>query len=183
VTDRPSSSRPASDIAGVTSESRALRWALAGAARAGDAASAVYGTILAASLLIAVGGSPTAMLATIVVTALVFWIAHVHVELLRTVVRRGEHVSWAHARHALAHEWPLAQAALTPMAPLVLAAVGLVGVPMARTIGVSICLVQLIAWGVVISRTAGLGRRATLITVGINAAFGVALIVLKFIVH
>jgi len=35
----------------------------------------------------------------------------------------------------------------------------------------------------VISRTAGLGRRATLITVGINAAFGVALIVLKFIVH
>lgn len=179
----PSSTPPNVDIAAVTSQSRALRWALTGTARFGDAASAVYGTILAGSLLIALNDDPTLMLSTIVLTAVVFWIAHVHVELLRSVVRKGEHVGWADVRHALRHEWPLAQAALTPIAPLVIAAFGLINVPTARTIGIAICMVQLVAWGIVISRSADLGRRATAITVGINAAFGTVLIVLKFLVH
>ena len=167
----------------ITQHSRALRWALTGTARFGDAASAVYGTILAASLLIAIDGGPIMIMASIMLTALVFWLAHVHVALLRSVVRRGEHVRWRDARAVFIDEWPLAQASLTPIAPMLLAAFGLLSVADARTIGVSICVVELIAWGAVISRSADLGRRATLLTIGINAAFGLILIVLKFIVH
>ena len=110
------------DVSSVTAQSRALRWALTGSARYGDGASAVYGTILTASLLIAVTGDAVMVMGTIALTVLVFWLAHVHVAILRRVVRTGEHVDWAAAHAALIEEWPLAQASLTPLAPILLAA-------------------------------------------------------------
>jgi len=171
------------DVSSVTAQSRALRWALTGSARYGDGASAVYGTILTASLLIAVTGDAVMVMGTIALTVLVFWLAHVHVAILRRVVRTGEHVDWAAARAALIEEWPLAQASLTPLAPILLAALGVLALPTARWIGVGICVVELVAWGVAISRLAGLGRRGTTLTIGINVVLGVALIGLKLLVH
>lgn len=171
------------DVSSVTAQSRALRWALTGSARYGDGASAVYGTILTASLLIAVPGGAVTMIGTIAATALVFWLAHVHVAILRRVVRTGEHVHWPATRAALIEEWPLAQASLTPLAPILLAALGLLTLPTARWVGVAICVVELAAWGVAISRLAGLGRRGTALTIGINVVLGIALIGLKLLVH
>jgi len=171
------------DVSHVTAQSRALRWALTGSARYGDGASAVYGTILTASLLIAIEGGPVMVMGTIALTALVFWLAHVHVAILRRVVRTGEHVRWPAARAALVEEWPLAQASLTPLAPILLAALGVLTLPTARWVGVGICVVELVAWGVAISRLARLGRRGTALTIGINVVLGVALIGLKLIVH
>lgn len=164
-------------------ESRALRWALTGATSAGDFASAVYGTILAASLLMAISGGPITILLGVVVTAVIFWLAHVHVAILRNVVRSGRHVTWADTRHALREEWPLAQASLSPVAPMLLAAVDILTVEQARWTGIAICVIGLIAWGIVISRVAGLGRRATALTIGINVALGLVLVVLKWLVH
>ncbi|MFM7246761.1 MAG: hypothetical protein ACKO2Y_04725 [Actinomycetota bacterium] len=171
------------DVSRVTAASRPLRWALTGSARWGDGASAVYGTILTASLLIAVGGGPVMVMGSIALTALIFWLAHVHVAILRRVVRTGEHVRWPAARAALVEEWPLAQASLTPLAPILLAALGLLALPTARWIGVGICVVELVAWGVAISRLAHLGRRGTALTIGINVVLGVTLIGLKLVVH
>lgn len=164
-------------------ESRTLRWALTGATSAGDFASAVYGTILAASLLMAINGGPITILLGVVVTAVIFWLAHVHVAILRNVVRTGRHVTWVDARHALREEWPLAQASLSPVAPMLLAAVDILTVDQARWTGIAICVIGLIAWGIVISRVAGLGRRATALTIGINVALGLVLVVLKWLVH
>ena len=171
------------DVSSVTAGSRALRWALTGSARYGDGASAVYGTILTASLLIAVGGDAVMVMGTIALTVLVFWLAHVHVAILRRVVRTGEHAHWPAVRASLVEEWPLAQASLTPLAPVLLAALGVLSLPTARWAGVAICVVELVAWGVAISRLARLGRRGTALTIGINVVLGVALIGLKLLVH
>jgi hypothetical protein len=46
-----------------------------------------------------------------------------------------------------------------------------------------ICVAELVAWDVAISRLAGLGRRGTVLTIGINVVLGIVLIGLKLIVH
>lgn len=164
-------------------DSRLLRWAVTGRTSRGDFASAIYGTILAASLLMAVPGGPLQIMASVIITAVVFWLAHVHVALMRGVARTGEHVTWPTARVALIEEWPLAQASISPAAPMLLAAIGLIGVDGARWIGIAICVVSLVAWGIVVSRRANLGRQATARTIAINVTLGLTLVVLKVIVH
>ena len=162
-----------------------LRLMLTGRSEGGDAASAVYGTILAASVLIVAYSSSSALPAFlgVVGTGIVFWLAHAHVTIMRRVVRDGQHVDARVIRHALTEEWPLVQASLTPAAPLVLAMFGLIEVWVAVDIGVGLCFLSLIAWGIVVARAADLTRRQTLLAIGINAAFGVLLMVLKVLVH
>lgn len=163
--------------------SRLLRWSMTGASAGGDAASAVYGTILAGSVLVAVGGGPGLRLVAVVATGVVFWLAHAHVALMRRVVRRGEHVHVREVRRALTEEWPLVQAGLTPAAPLVLAWAGVVSTATAVSVGLGLCLVGLVAWGIAIARAAGLGRGQTAIAIGVNLALGLALVALKAILH
>ena len=160
-----------------------LRWALTGASQGGDAATAVYGTILAASLLIAVEGGPGIRLLGIVGTGVVFWLAHAHVTLMRRVVRDGEHVHLPEIRHALTQEWPLVQAGVSPAAPMLLAYLGLIGTERAVEAGLAICLVGLVAWGLVVARAARLTRRQTALAVGVNVALGLMLVALKAIIH
>ena len=88
------------DLDSAAKDSLLLRWALTGASQDGDAASAVYGTILAASILIASAGGPGTVFLTVIGTGLVFWLAHAHVALMRRVVRNGEHIDRARVRQA-----------------------------------------------------------------------------------
>lgn len=160
-----------------------LRMLLTGASDGGDAASAVYGTILAASVLVAVEAGPGMTLGAVLATGFVFWLAHVHVAVMRGVVQGGEHVDLRRVRHAMVEEWPLVQASISPALPLVLALAGVIGTQAAIDIGLVICLVGLIAWGFVVSRAARLTRRQTALAVGINAGLGVLMILLKSIIH
>ncbi len=160
-----------------------LRMLLTGASDGGDAASAVYGTILAASVLVAVEAGPLITLLAVLATGVVFWLAHVHVAVMRGVVRGGEHVDAARIRHAMVEEWPLVQACVSPALPLLLAVVGVISTTTAINAGLAICLLGLVAWGVVVSRAAELNRRQTVLAVGINAGLGVLMIVLKAILH
>ena len=160
-----------------------LRMMLTGASEGGDAASAIYGTILAASVLVAVGDTAVDTFLAVIVTSIVFWLAHVHVALSRRVINGRQHIGWAEVRHALIEEWPLVQASLSPAAPLVLAMLGLIGVDAAVDLGLAICLAGLFAWGIVVSRIARLDRRQTAIAVLVNVGFGVLLVLLKSIIH
>jgi hypothetical protein len=171
------------DLDDVARSSVFLRWSLTGASQDGDAASAIYGTILAASILIAAAGGPGVVFLTMITTGIVFWLAHAHVSLLRRVVRQGEHVDRRKIRATLTEEWPLVQASLSPAAPMLLAFFGIIDETLATTIGIGICFVGLVAWGLVIARAAKLSRRQTVIAVGINVALGLLLVVLKSILH
>lgn len=171
------------DLRGETQRRWWLRMLLTGASDGGDAASAVYGTILAASVLVAVDADPLMTLLAVLATGVVFWLAHVHVAVMRGVVRGGEHVDGRRIRHAMVEEWPLVQACVSPALPLLLAAVGVIGTATAIDVGLLICLVGLVAWGFVVSRAAQLNRRETALAVGINAGLGVLMIILKSILH
>ena len=171
------------DLDDAVKDSFVLRWALTGASQNGDAASAVYGTILAASSLIASAGGPGTVLLTVISTGVVFWLAHAHVALMRRVVRHGEHLDARKIRKALTEEWPLVQASLTPAAPMLLAVIGLIGETAAADLGILVCFIGLIAWGLVVARAARLSRFHTIIAVSINAGLGLLLVALKVILH
>jgi hypothetical protein len=171
------------DLNDAANSSLLLRWSLTGASQDGDAASAVYGTILAASILIASAGGPLTVFLTMIGSGIVFWLAHAHVALMRGIVRRGEHVTRDTIRQTLREEWPLVQASLSPAAPLLLAVLGVIGETLATEIGLGVCFAGLIAWGVVVSRAAKLTRRQTTIAVGINVCLGLLLVLLKVILH
>jgi len=171
------------DLDDAVKDSFVLRWALTGASQNGDAASAVYGTILAASILIASAGGPGTVFLTVISTGIVFWLAHAHVALMRRVVRHGEHLDAHKIRKALTEEWPLVQSSLTPAAPMLLAVVGLIDESAAADLGIRIRFAGLIAWGVVVSRAARLSRFHTILAVSINAGLGLLLVLLKVILH
>ena len=160
-----------------------LRMMLTGASQGGDAASAVYGTILAASILITVTADAFDTFLAVIVTGIVFWLAHVHVAVTRRVIHDKQHIGWPEIRRSLIEEWPLVQASISPAAPLVLAMLGLIGVNAAIDLGLVICLAGLFAWGIVVSRIAHLTRRQTAIAVLVNVGFGVLLVILKSIIH
>jgi len=171
------------DIQGTVDDSRVLRWALTGASQNGDSASAVYGTILAASILIASYGTAVEIFISVIGTGLVFWLAHAHVSVMRRVVRGGQAVTAKDVRRALIEEWPLVQSSLVPAAPLVLAMVGIVSTDNAANLGILICFVGLVAWGIVVARAAELSRRASILAVSVNVGLGLLLVILKGILH
>ena len=171
------------DIQGTVDDSRVLRWALTGSSRGGDPASAVYGTILAASLLIASFGNAYEIFFSVIGTGIVVWLAHAHVNVMRSVVRGGKSVEAKDVLHTLAEEWPLAQASLSPAAPMILAMLGILSTDTAADLGLIICFASLIAWGIDISRAAKLSRRATVFTIGINVGLGLMLVILRAILH
>ena len=169
------------DLQGTVDDSRALRWAITGASKGGDAASAVYGTILAASILIASYGTAVEIFISVIGTGLVFWLAHAHVTVMRRVIRGGQTVEAKDIRRALIEEWPLVQSSLVPAAPMVLAMVGIVNTENAANLGILICFVGLVAWGIVVARAAELSRRASILAVSVNVGHGLLLVLLKAI--
>jgi hypothetical protein len=171
------------DLQSTVEDSRALRWALTGASQDGDAASAVYGTILAASILIASFGTPLEIFLSVIGTGLVFWLAHAHVSLMRRIVRDGQTIKRRDVVRTLTEEWPLVQASLSPAAPLILAMVGIISAETAADLGILICFIGLIAWGIVVARAAKLSQRASIFAVGVNVGLGLLLVLLKAILH
>ena len=158
---------------------RLLRWALTGGVSGGDAASAVYGTILAASVLIASTTGPVTTLELTLGTGIVFWLAHTHVLLIGRIARREGAIGLRTVRKALVAEWPLVQASFTPAAPLVLAIAGIISPTTAQSLGVLICFMGLLAWGIVVAKAGRLGRGQTALTIGFTVALGLLLVLLK----
>lgn len=160
-----------------------LRWVLTGATSAGDAGSAVYGTIVAASVLLASGDGALTTILAMLAAGTVFWLAHAHVALIRDLVGGTRTITGAQVAVTLTREWPIVQATFLPAAPLVLAVIGVISLDTSRWIAVGVCLVGLLAWGVVLARTARLSRRYAALVISINVLLGLLIVVLKVLIH
>ena len=64
---------------------------------------------------------------------------------------------------------------------MVLAMVGIVNTENAANLGILICFVGLVAWGIVVARAAELSRRASILAVSVNVGLGLLLVLLKAI--
>ncbi len=86
-------------------------------------AAGIYGAIVTAALLAAIGGRlPTdALVVSVVVTLLVYWVAEEYAEILAEQAEGGVLPTWASIRGALAATWPMVSASFAPLLALLLA--------------------------------------------------------------
>jgi hypothetical protein len=92
-----------------------------------ELAGAIYGTILVTALIAALsedeGADPLEIGAAVILSTLVFWLAHVYARLLAIQVSERR-LSIAEVRDTAVEEWPMVQSVALPVAVLVLAPVG-----------------------------------------------------------
>ena len=147
-------------------------------------AAGIYGAIITAAILDTAGGhvSTTALVVSVVVTLLVYWIAEEYAELLGEQVEAGFVPSWNYIRVALAATWPMVSASFAPLVVLVLARLAGASIPTADNIGLLVAIVLLMVHGWLAARSAQLHGIQLIFTTSIAAALGLVMVALKDLV-
>lgn len=148
----------------------------------------IYGTIVVLAVLVAgVRAFPDdagRISAMVLVTSVVLWVAHVYSHALAHSVAHDERVSLAELRLIARREGSVVEAAVPPLAALLLGVFGVVSTNTAVWLAVGVGLVVLAAQGVVFARIERLRWPAMLLVVAANVGLGLALAALKvFLTH
>ncbi|MFG6196240.1 hypothetical protein [Nonomuraea sp. JJY05] len=149
-----------------------------------EVAGAVYGSLLAASVVAgsAVDGTPLHagdLVVVLICTGVVFWLAHVYA---RVVSGGTRPLTWQRLRTAGRHDWPVAQASFPPA----------IGAAFASSLGLSdkaatwvalvVAVVSQAAWAVAAAVTARATARVVALSGAANLALGLAIIALKTLI-
>jgi len=144
-----------------------------------DYTSAVYGSVLAATVVVSAGDlrSPTALAVLLLISGLVFWLAHVYAA---TVA--GRHGGW-HAgaiRAGMTHEWPVAFAAVPPaIAAAVCGLIPAVTVATGVWAALAVAILEQQLWGYAAVRHAKLTGPDLTKTMLLNVLMGIIIVTLK----
>jgi len=145
----------------------------------------IYGTLVVLTMIVvgakAYPDEPGVVAALVVVTAAVLWLAHVYAHGVALSVSEEKRLSLADVRHLARREGSIVQAALPPVAPLLLAAAGVISTQVALWAAIAVGLVVLGVLGVRFARIRGFGTLRTCAAVAANLAFGVLVVVLKLL--
>ncbi|WP_329586350.1 hypothetical protein OG500_35330 [Kitasatospora sp. NBC_01250] len=147
-----------------------------------DYAGAVYGSLLAASVIAA---SSTAgkfprfeTVVLLLVTGLVFWVAHVYARLAgeRSVGRR---IDWPQVRDVGRVEWSITEAAVLPAA--VVAVSPLLGLGLTATgwLALAVAVAQQVAWAYLGALHASASRRSAALEAAVNLVLGLVIVAAK----
>jgi hypothetical protein len=147
---------------------------------------AVYGTILATTVVAAAGdpaGNTHATLVIVVVTSFTFWLAHVYSRAVaeRIVVRQA--LGRAEIGRIARGEWPMLQSSVPILIPLVLGWLGVVDEEMAARGAVAVGVVALVLYGLLIGVREGRSRWGVLLSGAITGSFGLVVLLLHILVH
>jgi hypothetical protein len=155
-------------------------------ARNGNFAAAVYGSILAAGVIASLDiGDVDAVVMTesVAGTMVVFWLAHVWAEAIADRMHDPRPYTWRRLRVAAAWHWPMVQASVGPLIALALADVGVWSLDTGVTVALGVSIAQLIGWGVAVGRRTFASWPAALASGAVDGLLGIALVVLKTLVH
>jgi len=149
-----------------------------------DYTGGVYGSMLAASVVIGAGslGSfpRTELVLLLLLTGVVFWIAHVHAQLFgarlaqRPLDRRV-------VAHVCREEWPIVKAAVPPA--VAVAVSPLLGMDVRGAVWLALCVAVAgqVGWSVAAARHAGASPRLMAITASVNLVLGLLIIAFKIV--
>jgi hypothetical protein len=146
----------------------------------------IYGTIVALSVI--VGGArayphePGHIAVLVAVTCIVFWLAHVYADGIGQSVARNERLSFAELKEVARDEASILEAAVPPIIPLLLGALGVFSERTAVWIAFALGFVVLAAQGLVFARVERYGRLATAAVIAANIGLGGLLVLLKLFV-
>lgn len=148
-----------------------------------DYTGAVYGSMLAASVVAtagAVGDYPRLNLAVmLIVTGLVFWAVHVYARLAGQRRTAGNAWSWHEIRTVSAHEWSIVEAAFLPTAAVAISP--LLGLDLTGTawFALAIAVAQQAGWACLGAVRASLPRRQVVLECVVNLVLGLILMAAK----
>ena len=147
-------------------------------------AAGIYGAVVTAAILAAVGGRlPTdALVVSVVVTLLVYWVAEEYAEILAEQAEGGTLPTWASIRGALAATWPMVSASYAPLLALVVARLAGASALVAANVGLAVAIVLLTVHGWSAGRAAQLRGRPLVFATSVAAMLGIAMILLKDLV-
>jgi hypothetical protein len=152
-----------------------------------NVAAAVYGQLLVTALVATLsedeGISSGQLLFWVVVTMLVFWLAHVYAEGVARRLERDRDLGAADVGDLLADELPELYAMLPALAALALGWIGALSRTAAVDLAIGIGVATLAATGFVIARRSRMSPGATVASVAINGAFGLAIVALKVFIE
>lgn len=145
----------------------------------------IYGTLVVLTMIVvgakAYPDEPGVVAALVVVTAAVLWLAHVYAHGVALSVSEEKRLSLAELRRLARREGSIVQAALPPVAPLLLAAAGVISTQVALWSAIGVGLVVLGVLGLRFARIRRLGTVRTCAAVAANLAFGVLVVALKLL--
>lgn len=149
-----------------------------------DYTGGIYGSMLAASVVLGAGslGSfpRTELVLLLLLTGVVFWIAHVHAHLFgarlaqRALDRRV-------VLHVCRDEWPIVKAALPPAAAVAVSPLLGLDVRGALWLALSVAVAGQVGWSVTAAHRAGASRRLMAATASVNLLLGLMIISFKFV--
>jgi hypothetical protein len=166
---------------------RPRRSALIGAWRGPSVARAVYGLIVAMSVLAvwSVEHDPDGkeVLETLVATAIIFWLAHTYSAIAEATITAHRRLTRDEVRDVIAHEWPLVEVAILPAIVVALGVAGVFGIHTAIDIALYVCLAELAVTGVATAWATGARGWRLVALGGLSVAFGLAIVGAKTLLH
>ncbi|MBL1098638.1 hypothetical protein [Streptomyces coffeae] len=151
-------------------------------ARFRDYSGAVYGSLLAASV-VAGTGTPAPyprvqLVALLLITGLVFWAAHVYARLAGE--RLGERpLNGREVRRVALHEWPIVQAAVPPAVAVAISPLLGLGLEGTSWLALGVAVAEQVGWASVAVRRAGASLRLTLVAGAGNLLLGLVIVTAK----
>jgi hypothetical protein len=147
-------------------------------------AAGIYGAIITAAIIAAVGGklSTRALTVSVLITLLVYWVAEEYAELLGEQVTGGHLPTWAYIRTALGHTWPMVSASYLPLLALVLARLAGASPSAAANFGLAAAILLLTFHGWSAGRASRLRGWPLAGVTATAAALGLVMVVLKDLV-
>jgi hypothetical protein len=154
--------------------------------RAHHLAGAIYGTILATTVVATAGHDPETInqsLAIVAVTSAVFWMAHVYALGLaaRLVVRRS--LTRIEMRSIALAEWPMMQSSWPILLSLALGSLGIISREGAIDLAMLMGIGALFTYGLVMGSEERMSWSRRLLNACISGAFGVVILGMKVLVH
>ncbi|MFF4425943.1 hypothetical protein ACFY04_35095 [Streptomyces sp. NPDC001549] len=146
-----------------------------------DYSGAVYGSLLAASVVVGAGTlgkfPRLELVALLLGTGVVFWAAHVFSRLFGArMVRR---LSWAVIRSTSREERPIIKAAVPPAVAAAIAPLFGLGATGIAWLALAVALIGQVGWATVAASRAGASRRLMFLAGAINLFLGLLIVLLK----
>jgi hypothetical protein len=148
---------------------------------------AIYGNVLATSLVVAFSEdddySTWEIAVSVLVTGLVFWLAHVYASVVAERYVAQRRLTRSEIRAEFFSEWPVVQAFFPPIVVLLLGTIGLLADDTAISLAIAVGVASMVLWSLAIGRQERMRPRALAGLALINALFGLVIVLLKVLVH
>lgn len=147
-----------------------------------DYAGAIYGSLLAASVVAGTGPghqppNPGQLIALLLATGVVFWLAHVYAAMVGE--RSAELLSLSKYRASARREWPIVQAAVPPAAAAGVGALLGLSDAGAAWLALAVAVGSQLAWALYVAAKAGATRWGMAVSGLVYLVLGLLIVALK----